>query len=238
MKNQGDSYYTRPYRVNPKVRDLIRKQLGKDDELSYVRAENIVKSVIRGEYKKALRKFSDEDKKKLMNVLKSAFSTSLQKKSVLTMAKFIKDNFDSNEIEDFASFCIEKYKPGMIVMGVRVSNSSVSDMLDELGTHKMYRGIIINKRYVNDIIPFLSLVPDDVEYDEKTLLTGNDYTKEIVSDACGIDGVLYHNDDDIFVIASDDADIQDEIEKKYDGLRMQLIPVDFFEWKTRKNKEK
>lgn len=234
MNKKGDSYYTRPYQLNPRVRELLDKKIG-NKGLSYMKIENIVTSVMNGKYKETLTKFTDEDKVKLMNMFQQSFSTNLLKENIDVIVKFLTDNFTEDEIKNYADYVLEKYKPGMVYQGIRVSNHSVIYLLEALGTYPFMKGIIINKKYINDLIPFFDKEATDFNFDENTLLVETDYTGDMyeIFEGISIDtDVRFHNDDEIFIIATFDDEVAKNMKESFKGLVVQSIPIHKFDFKN------
>jgi hypothetical protein len=231
-KGQGDHYYNTDYKFSPRVRELLAKKLEKKD-MSYMRAENIVTSVMQGKYKETLTNLNDRDKEKLMGLLKEMFSTNLPKKNVDVVVKFLTDNYTDDEIKEYVDYALTKYKPGVIYNGIRISNHSILYFLEALGTYPLMKGIIINKKYINDLIPFFDRDADDFEFDKDTLLVEKDYTDEMFEVFNGLvddTDIRLHHDENIFILATFDEEVAKSMEESFKGLEVQSIPVHMFEW--------
>ena len=211
---------------------MLAKKMA-DKDMSYMRAENIVTSVMQGKYKETLTNINDRDKEKLMGLLKQMFSTNLSKKNVDVVVNFLKDNYTNEQIKEYVDHALTMYKPGQIYNGIRLSNHSIVYFLETLGTYPLMKGIIINKKYINDLIPFFDREGDDFEFDPETLLVEKDYTNEMLEVFNGlVDGtdIRFHLDDDIFSLATFDDEVAKSMEESFKGLEVQSIPVHMFEW--------
>ena len=231
-KGQGDHYYNTDYKFSPRVRELLAKKL-EDKGMSYMRAENIVTSVMSGKYKETLTTLTDRDKEKLMGLLKQMFSTNLPKKNVDVVVNFLNDNYTTDEIKEYVDHALSNYKPGVIYEGIRISNHSIIYFLESLETYPLMKGIIINKKYINDLIPFFDREADDFEFDPESLLVEKDYTDEMLEVFNGLvndTDIRFHNDDNIFVLATFDEEVAKSMEDSFKGLEVQSIPVHKFEW--------
>ena len=231
-KGQGDHYYNTDYKFSPRVRELLAKKLENVD-MSYMRVENIVTSVMRAEYTKTLTTFTEKDKEKLMNMFINMFTTNLPKKNVDVVISFLKENWNDDEIKVYVDHALNKYKPGVIYQGIRISNHTIINFLEGLNTYPLMKGIIINKKYINDLVPFFDRDAEDFEFDPDTLLVEKDYTNEMLEVFNGlVEGtdIRFHNDDDIFVLATFDDEVAKQMTESFKDLEVQSIPVHKFEW--------
>jgi hypothetical protein len=231
-KGQGDHYYNTDYKFSPRVRELLKQKM-KDKGLSYMRVENIITSVMKSEYSKTLTEFTDSDKEKLMNMLKNMFTTNLPKKNVESVVSFLKDNYTEDEIKSYMDFVLEKYKPGVVYAGIRISNHTIIYFLEELNIYPLMKGIIINKKYVNDLIPFFDRDGEDFEFDQETLMVEKDYTDEMLEVFNGLvddTDIRLHHDDNIFILVTFDENVAKSMEESFKGLEVQSIPVHMFDW--------
>jgi len=198
--------------------------------------ENIVTSVMNAKYSKTLKEFTAPDKEKLLNMFKNMFSTNVPKENVDIIVKFFTDNFTEDETKVYVDHALTQYKPGMVYNGIRISNHTIQYILEGFNTYPLMKGIIINKKYINDLLPFFGKEVDDAEefeYNKDTLMVEKDYTNqmlEVFNDLVVDTDVRFHNDDDIFVLATFDNDIAKKIKDSFDGLEVQSIPVHMFEW--------
>lgn len=232
-KGQGDHYYNTDYKFSPRVRELLKQKM-ENKGLSYMRIENIITSVMKAEYSKTLIDFTDDDKEKLMNMLKNMFTTNLPKKNVESVVAFLKDNWTEDGIKEYIDYVIEKYKPGQVYAGVRVSNHTIQYFLEETVVYPLMKGIIINKKYINDLIPFFDRDAEDFEFDQETLMVEKDYTDEMIEVFEGITqdtDVRFHSDDDIFVLGTFSDDVAKQMEESFKGLEVQSLPIHKFNWK-------
>ena len=231
-QGQGDHYYNTDYKFSPRVRELLAKKM-ENKEMSYMRAENIVTSVMQGKYKETLTNLNDRDKEKLMGLLKQMFSTNLPNKNVDVVVNFLNDNYTEDEIKEYVDHALTLYKPGMIYNGIRISNHSVIYFIEKLNTYPLMKGIVINKKYINDLIPFFDREGDDFDFDKDTLMVEKDYTNEMLEVFNGlVEGtdVRFHMDDDIFILATFDDEVAKSMEESFKGLEVQSIPIHMFDW--------
>lgn len=230
---KGDHYYNTDYKFNSRVRELLAKKMPSKD-LSYVRAENIITSVVRAKYKKVLTTFSDNDKIRLMNLLKENSSTNMPLKNITSIVNFLLDTFDTNDVKDYVDYMLEQYNPGMVFNGMRISNYTINQILIQSKIYPFMQGIIINKKYINDLIPFFASEADEFKYDKDTLLVDKDYSDEIKNVFNNIikdkNDAQFYSDKDISIIASFNEETIKYIELTFDGLELQPIPLHLFTW--------
>jgi hypothetical protein len=230
QKGQGDHYYNRDYNFSPRVKELLQKKLGHLD-LSYMQVENIVTSVMKAKYTKTLKEFTDADKEKLLNMFKNMFTTNLPKENVDVVVKFFNDNFSEEEIKVYVDHALKQYKPGVVYMGIRVSNHTIINFLEAFNTYPLMKGVIVNKKYINDLLPFFDKDVEDAEefeYDKDTLMVEKDYTPDMIQifyDLSTNTDIRYHDDENIFVLATFDDDVAKQMEESFEGLEVQSIPV-------------
>ena len=231
-KGEGDHYYNTKYKFSPRVRELLEAKM-KDKEMSYMRAENIVTAVMRAEYKETLTTLNDKAKEKIMGLFKIMFTTNLPKKNVESVVGFLKEHYTDDEIKVYVDHALKEYKPGRVYMGVRISNHTIQYFLEELNTYPLMKGIIVNKKYINDLIPFFDRDVEDFEFDKDSLMVEKDYTNEMLEVFNGLvvdTDVRFHNDDDIFVLATFDDDVAEKMKESFKDMEVQSIPVHMFEW--------
>jgi len=201
-----------------------------------MQVENIVTSVMNAKYSKTLKELTEKDKEKLLNMFKDMFQTNLPKENVDTIINFFNDNFTEEETKVYVDHILTQYKPGVIYQGVRISNHTIQYILEGFNTYPLMKGIIINKKYINDLIPFFGKDVEDADefgFDKDTLMVEKDYTNDMLEVFNGLvvdTDVRFHSDDDIFVLATFDDDIAKKIEESFEGLEVQSIPVHMFEW--------
>ncbi|MFW6226131.1 MAG: hypothetical protein ACOC3V_04165 [bacterium] len=234
MEKQGDSYYTRKYKLNSRVRELIEQKLGKQTELSYMEVENIIKSVYKGEYKSIIKELTESDKEKLMNMMKDSVPVNQRDKELDSIVSFLNDNYTKDEVKDYLDYCFKSsYNPGRVVSGVRISNDSLTKFMHKLNIYDEKQGIIINKKYVNDLIEFFDREPDKFKFDKETLLVEDDYTDELKSTVKELSkelNICYHNEESVFIIASDNDEDIKKLSEKFKYMKIQHIPEHFFDW--------
>ena len=198
-----------------------------------MQVENIVTSVMNAKYSKTLKEFTEKDKEKLLNMFNNMFQTNLPKENVDVIVKFFTDNFTEDEIKVYVDHALTQYKPGVIYQGIRISNHTIQYILEAFETYPLMKGIIINKKYINDLIPFFDREGDDFEFDKDTLMVEKDYTNEMLEVFNGLvddTDIRFYNDDDIFALATFDDEVAKTMEESFKGLEVQSIPVHMFEW--------
>lgn len=233
-KGQGDNYYNRQYNLNPRVRELLKQRLGNKD-MSYMQAENVVISVMEAKYKKTLKELTDKDKEKLMSLFKENFTSNLPKKNIDVVVSFLNDNFDEEGIKEYIDHALTKYKPGMIYKGIRISNRAIVDFLEAVNIYPLMKGVIINKKYMNDLVPFFAREVEDFEYDKETLMVEKDYTNEMIevfNDIAVDTDIRFHNGEEIFILATFDDAVAKSMVESFEGLVVESIPLHMFEWDT------
>lgn len=232
QKGQGDHYYNTDYKFSPRVREMLAKKLG-DKEMSYMRAENIIMSVMKGDYKETLTDLNDKDKTKLMSLLKHNSSTNLPRKNVDVVVSFLKDNYTVDESKEYVDHMLGLYKPGMVYAGVKISNHTVLNFLEEMQTYPLMKGIIINKKYINDLMSFFDRDADEFDFDLQTLMVEKDFTEEMLQVFVNIsDGtdLRFHNDDDVFILGTFEEETEKYLVETFKYLEVQSIPVHLFKW--------
>ena len=170
---------------------------------------------------------------KILKMFKTLISTNISKKNIDTIIKFLKDNYTTDDIKSYLDSLLKRYKPGNIYNGVRVSNYVINYFLETLEIYPLIKGIIINKKYINDLIPFFDKEIDDFKYDKDTLLVDKDYTKDMINVFKEMNNdinIQYYNNDDIFILATSDNNVIKNMEKSFDGLEIQSIPIHVFDW--------
>jgi len=198
-----------------------------------MQVENVVTSVMKAKYTKTLKEFTEKDKEKLLNMFKNMFSTNLPKDNVDVLVKFFTDNFTEDEIKVYVDHALTQYKPGKIYHGIRISNHTIQYILEAFNTYPLMKGIIINKKYVNDLIPFFDRDAEDFEFDPETLLVEKDYTDEMLEVFNGLvddTDIRFYSDDDIFILATFSDEVAKKMEESFKGLEVQSIPVHKFDW--------
>lgn len=204
--------------------------------MSYMQVENVITSVMKAKYKKTLKEFTDKDKEKLMNMLKNMFTTNLPKKNVEVVINFLRDNYTDSEIKEYVDYILEQYKPGKVYQGIRISNHTIVYFLEGLETYPLMKGIIINKKYINDLLPFFDKDVDDADdfdYNKDSLMVEKDYTDDMLKVFNGLvddTDIRFHSDDNIFVLATFDDGVAKSMEDSFKGLEVQSLPVHKFEW--------
>lgn len=153
------------YKFNPKVREIIEARKGVKMGLTHAQSEFLVKDILDGKYK-GNYKFNQEDKSKIMFSLVDFNPNKYDKQNLGELAKFLINSFDKKEIIDFVIKIIKKhYHPGMVIYNVRVFNSLITYFVSLFPDYfTMYKGIIINKKFIGDIKKIYS----DVQFNENT----------------------------------------------------------------------
>ena len=220
------NYYNKDYNINPKIRELMEKKVGKKFDLSFVHIEKII-SDLRTEYNKSTYQFTEIDKNRLISNLKENSPNSFTEALLTNVNMFLKDVFTEEQIKSYLDYCIYNYyNPSKIYNGIRVSNKGIIKLLSLSGLHTMKDGIIINKKYINDLINFFDKESSDFNFDKDTLMVYDDLTNDMVNvfnEIKGYNNLKYYTNDEIFIIVSNDDISTRVLKQKFKGLEIQKI---------------
>lgn len=224
----SDNYYNRNYNINPKIRELIESRIGKQFDMSYVEAENIIERISKCEYVKPIRKYTTKDIEKLMSILGETSPNRMSVDVIDTIVLFLTDNFDDKQSKRYLEYCIGKYyKPGLVYDGVRISNRGIITLVEKSGVYDLKDGVIINKKFIGDLIPVFGETTDLFNQDEAMIKDDlSDDLEEIFNQLkLGYD-VDYYMNDDIFIITSNNEETTKYMKQIFDGLEIQKV-LDF-----------
>lgn len=216
----------KPYKINPKIREIIERQRGIKYELSHSEIEYMLSNIFDGKYK-TNREFTENDKSKILFYLDGFSPNAYNNKELEYFSKFIRLSFTENEIVDFIKKTTFKYyKPGLVYSNMRVSNNKILYLIslfeDLLETEK---GIIINCDFIGDV----KKIYPDVEFDE---VSGEIVEKNIKDKISNFSFTLKSKykdklniiiENDIFILSTTSEDVLKELEKT--KLNIQLIPI-------------
>lgn len=153
------------YKFNPRVREIIEARMGAKMGLTHAQSEILVRDILLGKYKGDY-KFKIEDKAKIMFELVDFNPTKYDKENLDELSKFLLNAFDKKEVVDFVTKVVRKqYHPGMVIYNVRVFNSLVTYFISLFPDYfTMYKGIIINNKFIGDI----KKIYPEVQFNEET----------------------------------------------------------------------
>lgn len=227
-------YYSRDYKFNPRIRELIEKQRGKQTDLSYVQVENIVFDVFKGTDKKVISTFTDADKDKIIFTIKDKSPNSLNKDGLEKLNLFMTDNVGTEYYEKYLEHCIKNhYKPGKVYMGVKIYNNGVTGLLKLSNLYDLKKGVLINKNYINDLLPFFNNDETSMVYDKDTLIVEEDYTDNIIKfldkikETINID-YIYNNY--LFVIVCNDEESITTLKDKYGFVCQDILDLKYYKY--------
>ncbi len=157
--------FNKDYKFSPRVREIIEQRRGSKMGLTHAQTELMMIDVFNGKYKGDY-KFTDEDKKKIMFHLSDFTPNKGEKENLDNFATFLKNTFTKNEIIDFVTDTTNRnYHPGRVVYNVRIFNTLVTYFISLFPEYfKLYKGIIINNKFVGDV----KKIYPEVIYDEDT----------------------------------------------------------------------
>ena len=200
----SDSYYNRDYNLNPKIREMIEKRMGKIYDLSYVQVENVISNIFKGVINTE-KKYTDNDKEKLISILEETSPNRMNEENIDNVVKFCQVSFTDDDFRKYVDYCIRKYyKPGMIYNGVKIFNGGVTEIAKKSNLYNVKQGFILNKDYANDLLPLFDNDETKIDYDEKSLMVNDDYTDFITNFFDEIKNnydIEYFNTPELFIVA-------------------------------------
>ena len=227
----SDSYYNKDYNLNPKIREMIEKRMGKIYDLSFVQIENVVNGVYKGEYNKE-KTYTENDKNKIISMFKETSPNRMDNDSIVNLNSFMSDKMTSDEYKDYLEYCIKMYyRPGMVYSGVRISNKGVMEIINLSNLYDLKQGVIINKKYVNDLLPLFNNDSTKIDYNEKTLMTDVDYTDYITGLVNGMKfnyNIDYFNTPELFIIVGNDENTVTFLNEKV-GIVQDVLDFTYYE---------
>lgn len=222
------------YQINQSVKKMMEAKLGiKSDELSNVDAEVLIDKIIKkGEFDKE-RKFNNKEKVRLTLLLNNINPNKYHYKHLMNISKFVRHIYNEDELKDYVSkLVIMRYKPGFVTHKIRAVNEQIVLFLSLFHDYfQTIRGVIINPEFIGDV----KKVYPDVKYDKDT---GN-----LLEDAYPILDKLVkklknkYQDKikifvgNIYVFAMEDEKIIKEFENDFKGLKIEVIPEFYFDFK-------
>lgn len=247
---EGSNLYShKKYKFNKKILDMIERETGKKSDLMNHQIEQVLQKVYGGEYTSLIKELTDTDKKKIMVNMKDASPTTAisyrddeesYKKKFESISKFLKDNFTQEEVDEYIEHCLnEFYKPDELHNGTQYYNTDILNFLDTIGV-EMVMGFVIIKDYMNHAINIFDDVTEDTPHVKETLMSEEsldlkfDKIRQYANDT---EFIMTYENNDIFVIATDDLNTFEDIKSKI-NLKDDLIPRDYFRWgKDERNNE-
>jgi hypothetical protein len=153
------------YRFSPRVREIIEARMGAKMGLTHARVEILINDVYDGKNIGG-GKYTTEDKSKIMFYLSDFSPNKHDNEEMDRLAEFLKNSFDNNEIRKFVTDVVMKsYHPGMVLYNVRVYNTNITYFVSRFSElFKMSKGIVVNTKFIGDVIK----VYPGVMYDEGT----------------------------------------------------------------------
>lgn len=230
----GENYYNKDYNISPKVREMIEKRMGKIYDLSYVQVENVINNIFKGEINTE-KKYTDNDKEKLISMLSETSPNRMNDDNINNVVKFCKVSLTDDEFKKYIDYCIHKYyKPGMVYNGIKIFNGGVTKVAKDSNLYNVKQGVILNKTYVNDLLPLFDNDETKINYDEKTLIVTDDYSEHIKSTFDEIklnNNIEYLDTDEIFVVACNDEESVTCLKYKYGYKIVDILDFSYYEEK-------
>jgi len=225
------SNYNTDYKFSPRVREIIEARRGSKMELGHAQTEMLIKDVFKGKYKGDY-KFSDKDKDKILFYLADFTPNSYDKDELNDFTKFLNEVFNKKEVVDFVTKVINNnYHPGMVIYQVRVLNSIVTHFISLFPNYfKMYKGIIINSKFIGDI----KKVYPDVKFNTDTAEITDELVDEKINEFINTLKSTHGRKlkvsvkDGIYVIATTDELVGNDLSTY--NLNLEDIPKFFFKW--------
>ena len=218
----GESYYNKDYNFSPKIREMIEKRMGKMYDLSYVQVENLVDGVFKDNYNKE-KEYTENDKKKIVSLFKETSPNRIESEKLINLNNFMSVKLTTDEYKDYLDYCIKNYyRPGMVYSGIRISNKGVMEIIKLSSLYNLKQGVIINKKYVNDLLPLFDNDSSKITYDEKSLMTDIDYTDYITGLVTGMKfnyDIEYFNTPELFIIVGNDENTVKFITEKIGNIQ-------------------
>ena len=225
--------FEKDYKFSPRVREIIEKQKGYKTGLSHAQVESMMIDVFKGKYKSDY-KFTDEDKRKIMFYLSDFSPNKLDKENLEFFASFLKDFLTKNEVIDFVTDVVNRnYHPGIVIYNVRVFNTLVTYFISLFPEHfKLYKGIIINNKFLGDV----KKIYPDVVYDNDTGEIKDEEVNDKIDNFISELKSKYRNKikisfkNGIYIIATDSKNELIVNDLSTYNLSVEDIPVFYFDW--------
>jgi len=216
------------YDIDPRIRDIIEKKLNKNkSDISNVELENIIENSFKGKYPN-IKEYSNISKDRLFNYITDIDINEYKKDELLNFYNYIKNIFDYEQLDNIIKYYISKYyKPGYVFSGLKTYHENINYLMSLFNIYT-YNGVIINTKFIGDMI---NIFPD-VNFDENGIVTDDtskmisDYVKNIQND---IPNIKVSKMDNLVVFAIDN-DNTDILNKTFKGLKIDIIPVYYFKW--------
>jgi len=216
------------YDIDPRIRYIIEKKLNKNtSDISNVELENIIENSFKGKYPN-IKEYSNISKDRLFNYITDIDINEYKKDELLNFYNYIKNIFDYEQLDNIIKYYISKYyKPGYVFSGLKTYHENINYLMSLFNIYT-YNGVIINTKFIGDMI---NIFPD-VNFDENGIVTDDtskmisDYVKNIQND---IPNIKVSKMDNLVVFAIDN-DNTDILNKTFKGLKIDIIPVYYFKW--------
>jgi len=220
------------YNLNPRIREIIEKQKSKSGEnldISNVEAENIIEKCFLGKYP-SIKEYSEKSKKRLLYLIYDIDINNYKKEKLLNFYNYLITVFNDNELDGIVKHMVGKYyRPGYVYANLRSFNDNILYLIS-LSNIPTYKGVVINTTFVGDMIKIFP----NINFDEKGFVT--DDTTDMISDFIDnikndIPNIKISVNDKIITFVVDNDENIDILTNKFNGLKIDLIPVHFFNWK-------
>jgi hypothetical protein len=220
------------YKFSPRIREIIEAKRGKKMGLTHAQAEFLIRDIFLDKYKGDY-KFNEEDKKKILFYLVDFDPNKYDKEDLDNLSKFFLNAFTKEEVIDFVTNLTKKsYFPGRVLYNIRVLNENITYFISLFPNYfKMYKGIIINTKFIGDIKKIYPNVIFNEETgeitDEKVQEHMNDFIKMLKS--THKKNLKISIKDDVYVFASSDEKVIEDLGTY--KLNVEDVPEFYFTWK-------
>jgi hypothetical protein len=199
--------------------------------ISNVEAENIVKHWIESDNIDG-RVYSKLDKQKLLRNIYEINPNNTKESKLKKLSDNINSIFNKDEIIDLSKEIIRiNYKPGVVLYHIRAYNDGVIDFISSFNCIEMYKGIIINKTFIGDM---LKVFPDVLFNKDSGAITDPDIDQKL---SIFLDYIRQEFIDikiciknDVYVIATDNKDTIEKLKTHFEKLKIESIPFYYFNW--------
>jgi hypothetical protein len=220
------------YKLSPKIKELIEKKKGIVSAMSNVEAENIVAMALKGTFNKDVV-FNKQEKTIISQNIHDINPNDYELKNLDNISIFIKKYYNNEEITNIVKNILRlRYKPGMVIYNIRVYNSHVIYFLSSFqDSIKCYQGILLNISFIGDMKKIFL----DIEIDENGTITNDDIIErldDLINDLkLEFPDLLISIHNNVYVLASENKETIETIQDRYSGLKIELVPEYFFNWK-------
>lgn len=235
----GDNYFNKPYQIKSGLRSFLEEEIGEQVDLAYVQIENIIASVFKNENKTVTIKFTDNDKKKIIRMIKEQSPNNCSNETIESIVKFFTDNFTDEEFKEYIDYCIENYyskQIGKMMYGANLYVGGTVKLVENSKLFPLQEGIIANYHYINDLIKLLDKDSEEFNYDKESLMVADDYKTQIIERFNSIKTIgckiLFINDL-VFILATDKEALK-VLKKSYKGLNItKILDLSYYKVETK-----